>query len=95
MVDPTKPHDVFARTGDSATIQTSSGRYIDLLAPSSGDIAIEDIAHALSHIARFNGHTSEFYSVAQHCVLCSRVNPGVMSFEKLLHDAAEAYIGTW
>lgn len=76
-----------------ATIQTPSNRYFDLLNPDPNDIFIEDIAHALSHIARFSGNTREFYSVAQHCVLCSRINPSQMVFEKLLHDAAEAYIG--
>ena len=76
-----------------ATIQTPSNRYFDLLNPDPNDIFIEDIAHALSHIARFSGNTREFYSVAQHCVLCSRINPYNQAFEKLLHDAAEAYIG--
>lgn len=76
-----------------ATIQTSGNRYFDILNPLPTDIFIEDIAHALSNIARFSGNTREFYSVAQHCVLCSRINPKKQAFEKLLHDAAEAYIG--
>ena len=80
-------------TTQRATVQTSSGRYIDLLDPKPADILIEDIAHALSNIARFNGHTHQFYSVAQHCVLCSGINPDKLALEKLLHDATEAYVG--
>lgn len=55
------------------------------------DIDIEDIAHSLSNLCRFNGRVTEFYSVAEHCV-------HVSSFCKnklwgLLHDASEAYLG--
>ena len=53
-------------------IQTFSGRAFFLLDPKPDDILLEDVAHALAHQARYNGHTRTFYSVAQHSVLVSR-----------------------
>lgn len=60
---------------------------------------IIDIAHALANIARYNGHSHEFYSVAQHCCMLAHYtseaitrNPADCLYV-LMHDAAEAYIG--
>ena len=72
-------------------IQTLSGKHFDYLNAQTGDVDIEDIATALSNICRFAGHLPEFYSVAQHSVLCSHIVPAECAFEALLHDAAEAY----
>jgi uncharacterized protein len=68
------------------------------LDPKSSEILPEDIAHALSNICRFGGHTKKFYSVAQHCVLVAQwitMNGGSReeSAGGLLHDASEAYLG--
>lgn len=59
------------------------------------DILIEDIAHALSNLGRFTGHTSVFYSVAQHSLEMSRRILGgpEVKLAALLHDGAEAYVG--
>jgi hypothetical protein len=70
-----------------------TGRKIDLIEPTPEMICIDDIAHALSNICRFGGHTRQFYSVAQHSVLVCAVVPDHLKQVALLHDAAEAYTG--
>ncbi|MBU1692317.1 MAG: metal-dependent phosphohydrolase [Gammaproteobacteria bacterium] len=72
-------------------IQTYTGRRFYPLNPMPEDIEILDIAHALSHLCRFNGHTRQFYSVAQHSVLVMCVVPEPLALAALLHDATEAY----
>lgn len=82
--------------------QTYSGLYLDILNPKPEDILLTDIAHHLSLLCRFNGACSQFYSVAEHCLLASQycdfiVPPLLRNRElraaALLHDAAEAYLG--
>jgi len=79
-----------------------SGRRLDLLDPTPLDIEIEDIAHGLAFVARWNGQTmGDFaYSVAEHSLLVealfSRIvlNPPVKwRMAALLHDAPEYVIG--
>jgi 5'-deoxynucleotidase YfbR-like HD superfamily hydrolase len=79
-------------------IQTFSGRKPSLICPTYEDIHIDDIAHALSNIARFTGHTRSFYSVAQHCVIgagqvVTEYKDKTLAKLFLLHDAPEAYLG--
>lgn len=73
-------------------IQTLSGKHIDFLNINPEQIAIEDIATALSNCCRFAGHLPEFYSVAQHSVLTSLLVSPEFALEALLHDAQEAYV---
>lgn len=73
-------------------ISTYTGRTIRPMDPSPEDICIEDIAHALSNLCRYTGHTSGFYSVAQHSALASQIVPPEDAKWALLHDASEAYL---
>lgn len=75
--------------------QLHSGVMFNLNQPDSRLIYIEDIAHALSNLCRYCGHTKTFYSVAQHSVIVSRIASQSTSRAMwgLLHDAHEAFIG--
>lgn len=79
------------RRGD--WMQTFTGRQFWPMDPRPEEIDIEDIAHALSMMCRYNGHCTDFYSVAEHSVLISRSLPNEYALWGLLHDASEAYIG--
>ena len=79
-----------------------SGRRLDLLDPSPFDIEIEDIAHGLARVARWNGQTigEHAFSVAQHsCVveeIVAYIQPDLepkWRLAALLHDASEYVIG--
>lgn len=73
-------------------IATQSGLPFWPMDPRPEDVRIDDIAHALSHLCRFAGHTREFYSVAQHSVLVSILCDPQDALWGLLHDATEAYL---
>lgn len=79
-----------------------SGRRLDLLQPSPDDIAIEDIAHGLARVARWNGQTAgnDAFSVAQHSLIVEQIvssrHPGWerrWQLAALLHDAPEYVVG--
>ena len=73
-------------------ILTNSGKHPDFLDPRPEEIEIFDIAVSLSRECRFSGQCREFYSVAQHSVLASRIVPEAFALEALLHDATEAFL---
>jgi len=79
-----------------------SGRRLDLLDPSPADIEIEDIAHGLARVARWNGQTlgDHAFSVAQHALLVTDIVAALKPdaeprwlLAALLHDAPEYVIG--
>jgi 5'-deoxynucleotidase YfbR-like HD superfamily hydrolase len=88
--------------GKRAWQRMLSGRRLDLLHPAPLDIEIEDIAHGLARVARWNGQTvgDHPYSVAEHSLLVElilrRLKPKAGPAERLvalLHDAPEYVIG--
>jgi hypothetical protein len=74
-------------------IQTFTGRKFWPLDPRPGEVDILDIAHGLSQVCRYGGHTRRFYSVAEHSVIVSQYVPAQYARAALLHDASEAYLG--
>jgi 5'-deoxynucleotidase YfbR-like HD superfamily hydrolase len=79
-----------------------SGRRLDLLDPRPADIAIEDIAHGLARVARWNGQTvgAHAFTVAQHALVVEEIAsarhadwPIAWRLAALLHDAPEYVIG--
>ncbi len=78
-----------------------SGRRLDLLDPSPLDVEVEDIAHGLARVARWNGQTdgAHIYSVAQHSLLVETLAHQRARLTRrhrlvvLLHDAPEYVIG--
>jgi hypothetical protein len=85
---------------NDARFLTYSGKSLSLLRPQPAEIDVQDIAHHLSQMCRFNGATREFYSVAQHSVHVSieaeRIAPYQhaveFAFFGLFHDASEAFL---
>lgn len=78
-------------------MNTFTGKRFDPMKMTTEDIAMEDIAHALSLLCRGGGHLKYFYSVGQHSVNCmkearARGYSVRLQFACLLHDASEAYI---
>lgn len=79
-----------------------SGRRLDLLNPASGDVEIEDIAHGLARVARWNGQTvgEHAFSVAQHALIVEDIAAARNQdweprwrLAALLHDAPEYVVG--
>lgn len=80
------------RTYD-ARITTWTGAAVDFCHVLEAPIELEDIAHALGMLCRFNGHIRRFYSVAQHSVVVSHLVEPELARAALMHDATEAYMG--
>jgi len=70
-------------------VATYSSGIIDLA--TATEFNINDIAHGLSNICRFNGQCREFYSVAEHSVSCSDLAKPEDKLQALAHDAQEIF----
>lgn len=85
------------RVGD--WMETRSGVRFYPLDPRADEVLLEDIAHHLSRINRYNGAARlESYSVAEHSVLMAMWlleahGDPLLAYQGLFHDAPEAYIG--
>src|SRR3974390_3432366 len=98
---PAKPRRAVRSHSFRAWQRMLSGRRLDLLDPSPLDIEIEDIAHGLARVARWNGQTegAHIFSVAQHSLLAEMIARQRVSLDRsrrlaiLLHDAPEYVIG--
>lgn len=72
-------------------VETATHQKFYLLAPTTEQVCIEDIAIHLSHLPKFNGAIQEPYSVAEHSIHCARLCSKKAKKCGLLHDAHEAY----
>jgi 5'-nucleotidase len=95
-------HNIAADSGVRAWQRMLSGRRLDLLDPSPLDIEIEDIAHGLARVARWNGQTNgeHAFSVAEHSLLVEHIVTEIepkldtpFRLAALIHDAPEYVIG--
>jgi hypothetical protein len=79
--------------GGKPFILTYTGKVFAFDSMTEEQIDIRDIAHSLSQLCRYTGHTNMFYSVAQHSLLVSEKMPGgpAAKLAGLLHDGSEAY----
>jgi len=72
---------------------TYTGEVIDLMNPKENNYLIEDIAHHLAYICRWNGATKTYLSVAEHCCMMFDMVPEAHKATALFHDCEEAYWG--
>ena len=81
------------RSAETCYVSTYLGNRFDPIVGSIDNIHMEDIAHGLAFQCRFNGQTSEFFSIAQHSLIVADLVPPHLRLAALLHDASEAYLG--
>jgi hypothetical protein len=85
--------DLLVKPSGRTVMLMASGFTLDLEAPDASGMPIEDIARALAYQPRWAGATRQFYSVAEHSVMVSRLVPGPLALSGLLHDSDEAITG--
>lgn len=79
-------------------ITTFKGKQVDVFNFKKEDFDIDDVAHSLARICRYNGHCTPFYSVAQHSLNVYRMSLNLKAnaptkLYALIHDATECYVG--
>ena len=90
-----KQQDLFNRPSGRTAILTASGFVLDLLHPDATGLPVEDVARALAYQPRWCGATRQFYSVAEHSVMVSRLVPAALAYDALWHDCIEFLQGDW
>lgn len=70
-------------------IDFQSGKSVDLFNPQASDIDAYDIARGLANKGHFGGHSTTYFSIAEHSILVSYLTDDIYG---LLHDAPEAYL---
>lgn len=92
---PGKQLDMFMKPSGRTAIVTASGFVLELGNPDASGLPVEDVARALAYQPRWCGATKQFYSVAEHSVMVSRLVPEPLAYHALWHDAIEFIQGDW
>jgi hypothetical protein len=85
------------RSPGRLVVRMVSGRLVDLVDPDPATIAVEDLAHALARVCRFTGNVTEWWSVADHALLCRELiceaGASELAVAALHHGSHEAIVG--
>jgi hypothetical protein len=73
-------------------IKTASGKFVDVFEPHAETLDVRDAARSLSQTCRFTGHTSRFWSTAQHSIVVSELCSQINKFWGIVHDLHEAWL---
>lgn len=87
-------YDLLNKPDGRTAILLPSGFVLDLIAPDAGELPITDIALCLASQPRWGGAARPWYSVAEHCVMSSRLVPAALAYAALMHDCEE-FLGDW
>lgn len=87
--------DLFIKPSGRTAVLTASGFVLDLTHPDATGLPVEDVARALAYQPRWCGASRQFYSVAEHSVMVSRLVPEALAYDALWHDSIEFIQGDW
>ncbi len=85
--------DLLKRPSGRTAMLMASGFTLDLEKPCADGMPISDVARSLAYQPRWAGATREFYSVAEHSIMVSRLVPPAFAFDGLCHDFDETISG--